>query len=73
MLQLGPQSPDAGAFELAAQALGMDLKRVQHSASELLGLYEAPWVLIRPDQVVAWRGKDDQQALQVLQQAMGMA
>jgi 2-polyprenyl-6-methoxyphenol hydroxylase-like FAD-dependent oxidoreductase len=73
LLQLGPQSPDAGAFELAAQVLGMDLKRVQHSASELLGLYEAPWVLIRPDQVVAWRGQDDQQALQVVRQAMGMA
>jgi hypothetical protein len=51
----------------------MDVKPVLHSDPELLALYEAPWVLIRPDQVVAWRGHDDQQAYQVLQQAMGMA
>jgi hypothetical protein len=50
----------------------MDLKALSHSGDDLLALYEAPWVLIRPDQVVAWRGHNDQQALQVLQQAMGI-
>jgi 2-polyprenyl-6-methoxyphenol hydroxylase-like FAD-dependent oxidoreductase len=72
LLQLGPQPLDALAFLAAASRLGMDLKAVSHSADELLALYEAPWVLIRPDQVVAWRGHDDLQALQVLQQAMGI-
>jgi 2-polyprenyl-6-methoxyphenol hydroxylase-like FAD-dependent oxidoreductase len=72
LLQLGPQPLDASAFLAAANRLGMDLKAVSHSADDLLALYEAPWVLIRPDQVVAWRGHDDQQALQVLQQAMGI-
>lgn len=72
LLQLGPQPLDASAFLAAANRLGMDLKAVSHSADELLALYEAPWVLIRPDQVVAWRGHNDQQALQVLQQAMGL-
>jgi 2-polyprenyl-6-methoxyphenol hydroxylase-like FAD-dependent oxidoreductase len=72
LLQLGPQPLDASAFLAAASRLGMDLKAVSHSADELLALYEAPWVLIRPDQVVAWRGHEDQQALQVLQQAMGI-
>jgi 2-polyprenyl-6-methoxyphenol hydroxylase-like FAD-dependent oxidoreductase len=73
LLQLGPQPLDASAFLAAANQLGMDVKPVLHSDPELLALYEAPWVLIRPDQVVAWRGHDDQQAYQVLQQAMGMA
>jgi 2-polyprenyl-6-methoxyphenol hydroxylase-like FAD-dependent oxidoreductase len=72
LLQLGPQPLDASAFLAAASRLGMDLKAVTHSADDLLALYEARWVLIRPDQVVAWRGHDDQQALQVLQQAMGI-
>lgn len=79
LLQLGPLNTSTApaatvtAFETAARHLGMDLKRVHHSAPELRALYEAPWVLIRPDQIVAWRGHDDQQALQVLQQAIGMA
>jgi 2-polyprenyl-6-methoxyphenol hydroxylase-like FAD-dependent oxidoreductase len=72
LLQLGPKPLDASAFLAAASRLGMDLKAVSHSADDLLALYEAPWVLIRPDQVVAWRGHDDQQALQVLQQAIGI-
>lgn len=73
LLQLGPQPLDAKAFLAAASQLGMDVKPVLHSDPELLALYEAPWVLIRPDQVVAWRGHDDRKALQVLQQAMGLA
>ncbi len=72
LLQLGPQPLDATAFLAAAHRLGMDLKAVSHRADDLLALYEAPWVLIRPDQVVAWRGHDDRQALQVLQQAIGI-
>ena len=73
LLQLGPQPLDAKAFLAAASQLGMDVKPVLHSDPELLTLYEAPWVLIRPDQVVAWRGHNDRKALQVLQRAMGMA
>jgi hypothetical protein len=72
LLQLGPQPLDASVFLAAASRLGMDLKAVSHRTDDLLALYEAPWVLIRPDQVVAWRGHNDQQALQVLQQAMGI-
>ncbi len=71
LLQLGSTSTTSTAFETAALSLAIDLKRVHHSAPELLALYQAPWVLIRPDQVVAWRGQDDRQALQVLQQALG--
>ena len=71
LLHLAPTNTSSTAFETAALSLGIDLKRAHHSAPELLALYEAPWVLIRPDQVVAWRGQDDRQALQVLQQALG--
>jgi 2-polyprenyl-6-methoxyphenol hydroxylase-like FAD-dependent oxidoreductase len=71
LLHLAPTSIGSAAFESAALGLGIDLKPVHHSAPELRALYEAPWVLIRPDQVVAWRGQDDRQALQVLQQALG--
>ena len=72
LLQLGPDPLDGSGFWAAASQLGMDMKRVAHSGHDLLALYEAPWVLIRPDQVVAWRGHDDQQAVQVLQQALGL-
>lgn len=71
LLQLGSTRTSSTAFETAALSLGIDLKQVHHSAPELLALYEAPWVLIRPDQVIAWRGQDDRQALQVLQQVLG--
>lgn len=70
LLQLRSGSSDGAGFESAAQSLGLDLKRVDHSDSGLLELYQAPWVLIRPDHIVAWRGQDDRQALQVLRQAI---
>ena len=44
---------------------------VHHSDPALAALYEAPLALIRPDQIVAWRGTNDQQALAVLAQASG--
>jgi hypothetical protein len=71
MVALGPQPPDAHAFEQSAQAMGLDLKVVHHASAEILALYEAPLVLIRPDQIVAWRGHDAQQAHAILAQALG--
>jgi hypothetical protein len=35
-------------------------------------LYEAPLALIRPDQIVAWRGNDELEATHVLATALGM-
>jgi 2-polyprenyl-6-methoxyphenol hydroxylase-like FAD-dependent oxidoreductase len=66
LLALGPAEPDAGGFERAAQQVGLDLKVVRHPAPELAALYEAPLVLIRPDQIVAWRGHDAGAAREVL-------
>jgi hypothetical protein len=55
----------------AAEKLKLDLKVVRHSSSELAQLYEANLVLIRPDQIVAWRGSDATQGQAVLNQACG--
>jgi len=69
LLVLGEDAPDASGFERASRQAGLDLKVVQHMAPELLALYEAPLVLIRPDQIVAWRGHDAGHAATVLAQA----
>jgi hypothetical protein len=55
----------------AAGKLKLDLKVVRHSSIELAQLYAANLVLIRPDQIVAWRGSDATQAQAVLKQACG--
>jgi hypothetical protein len=44
---------------------------VHHAAPALRALYEAPYALIRPDQVVAWRGSDARRALRILRKALG--
>src|SRR5690606_8403186 len=69
LLVLGPQAPDAGAFDRGARELGLDLQVVSHPSRSLLDLYEAPLVLIRPDQIVAWRGFSADAANRVLAQA----
>lgn len=71
LLALGPQTPDTQAFVGAAQALGLDLRVVRHVQPELRALYEAPLALIRPDQIVAWRGHDAGAAHAVLARACG--
>jgi 2-polyprenyl-6-methoxyphenol hydroxylase-like FAD-dependent oxidoreductase len=71
LLALGPQPPNTTAFEQAAQGMCLDLKVVHHASTEILALYEAPLVLIRPDQIVAWRGHDGGQAKAILAQVMG--
>ncbi|MCZ8291914.1 MAG: FAD-dependent oxidoreductase [Hylemonella sp.] len=69
LLALGPDAPRTRAFEQAASALGLDLRVVRQASAELAALYEAPLALIRPDQIVAWRGQDASQAAAVLAQA----
>jgi 2-polyprenyl-6-methoxyphenol hydroxylase-like FAD-dependent oxidoreductase len=71
LLVLGPDAPGTRAFVDGAAALGLDLKLVRQPSLALLTLYEAPLALIRPDQIVAWRGHDGRDALQVLAQASG--
>ena len=71
LLALGDEAPGTSHFTQTALALNIDLKVVRHEQPELLALYEAPLALIRPDQIVAWRGHDDRQAQSVLAQALG--
>ncbi len=73
LLVLGAQPPDCTPFESEAHALGLDLKVVRHAQPELLVLYDAPMVLIRPDQIVAWRGHQATPARAVLEQVTGQA
>jgi hypothetical protein len=51
--------------------MGLDLKVVRHTDPALAMLYEAPLVLIRPDQIVAWRGADDRTAAEVMARVTG--
>jgi len=69
LLALGPDAPATQRFEATAQALGLDLRVVRQPSADLAALYEAPLALIRPDQIVAWRGTTDAQAAAVLAQA----
>jgi 2-polyprenyl-6-methoxyphenol hydroxylase-like FAD-dependent oxidoreductase len=69
LLALGVDAPDTAAFVAAAQKLDLDLKVVRHEQPELANLYQAPLVLIRPDQIVAWRGSDCNTADEVLGRA----
>lgn len=71
LLALGPAAPDATPFATCAGALNLDLKVVSHASSQLLDLYEASLVLIRPDQIVAWRGHDASAAAQVMARVTG--
>ncbi|HSV57599.1 MAG TPA: FAD-dependent oxidoreductase [Variovorax sp.] len=73
LLVLGGEPADTGPFEAAAQQRGLDLQVVRLPDPQLRALYEAPLVLIRPDQIVAWRGAIARHAYAhaVLDQALG--
>ncbi|WP_238381033.1 FAD-dependent oxidoreductase [Alkalilacustris brevis] len=71
LLQLGPDAPDATPFAEAAREMGLRLRVVPIAGAEARDLYEAGLALIRPDQVVAWRGAEAADARQVLKRALG--
>ena len=71
LLVLGPDAPSTVPFEAAAQAAAMDLGVVRVPRASIRDLYEAPLVLIRPDQIVAWRGSSSNDAAGVLSRVMG--
>jgi 2-polyprenyl-6-methoxyphenol hydroxylase-like FAD-dependent oxidoreductase len=68
--------PDDGAVRRwrdSALNRGLLLEVVQMSQAGLLDLYQSPWVLIRPDQMVAWRGDADGDPEPVWHQVLGHA
>lgn len=71
LLALGPDAPATEGFTSAARALSTDLRVVHMPQAHLRELYEAPLVLIRPDQIVAWRGAGADDAQQVLSLVTG--
>ena len=71
LLVLGPEPPDIDPFTRSARALGLDLAIVRLPQSALHDLYGAPLALIRPDQIVAWRGHGAATAQQVLSKVTG--
>ena len=71
LLALGPDATATEAWQREADALGLALRVVRLDAAALRALYEAPLALIRPDQIVAWRGAEGGVARDVLAQATG--
>lgn len=69
LLRLG--KAEGPAFVDSAQRARMDLKVVDVKTDEARDLYGAELALIRPDQIVAWRGNDDTEAHAVLAKLMG--
>lgn len=57
LLVFGSGAAGVPAAEREARALGVDLCVVTIEDRELVDRYKAPLVLVRPDQIVAWRGK----------------
>ncbi len=73
LLRLGPSAPNAEEFRRAAAAFGLDLAVLDLPQQHLRDLYERDLVLIRPDQIVAWRGNDASEAEAVLGRVTGRA
>lgn len=71
LLALGPDGPSTAPFEEAARAAAVDLRVVRLAERSLRELYEAPLALIRPDQIVAWRGDSADGAAGVLARVTG--
>lgn len=71
LLVLGDAPPNVQAFVDVAREMNLDLKLVMQPGPEILALYEAPVVLIRPDQIVAWRGHETNHAKAILAKALG--
>jgi 2-polyprenyl-6-methoxyphenol hydroxylase-like FAD-dependent oxidoreductase len=71
LLQLGKKPVDAEPFRTAAAAMNMPLSVVPIASDEARDLYGADLALIRPDQIVAWRGNSASGAADALRRATG--
>jgi 2-polyprenyl-6-methoxyphenol hydroxylase-like FAD-dependent oxidoreductase len=73
LLCLRRGSPVAEDIAGAARSLGLDLTVVDVDRDDARDLYKADAALIRPDQVVAWRGSARCDALQAVARVSGRA
>ncbi|MBI3710311.1 MAG: FAD-dependent oxidoreductase [Proteobacteria bacterium] len=71
LLRLGERAPHVERLASAAIAAGMSLKVVAIPSDDVRAFYEAPLALIRPDQVVAWRGASDVGANSIIATVLG--
>ncbi|MBM3561469.1 MAG: hypothetical protein FJX53_16670, partial [Alphaproteobacteria bacterium] len=71
LLRLGAEPQDAEPFIGAARSLGVPLTVVDIATDEARDLYRADLALIRPDQIVAWRGNSTAGAANVLRRTSG--
>jgi hypothetical protein len=70
---LGPSAPRADGLIAAARRRRLALKIVDVPSHAVRELYEAPLALVRPDQIVAWRGVGDTRGDTVIATIMGHA
>lgn len=74
LLRLGREPPVVDAFRAAAVKAGIELTVVDVSDDEARDLYAADLALIRPDQIVAWRGNDTgPEAAEVIRTVVGIS
>jgi 2-polyprenyl-6-methoxyphenol hydroxylase-like FAD-dependent oxidoreductase len=66
LLRLGERAPSGEPFAEAARRNGLGLTVVDLPIESARELYEAALVLIRPDQIVSWRGNSAADADQIL-------
>ncbi len=59
LLRLGGDAPEGAALIAQAAKRGLDLTVLDLGEPRLHALYGAPLVLVRPDQIIGWRGQDD--------------
>ena len=66
LVRLGPTAVDPEPFVRSAHELAIPLDIVTVPSGEARELYEADLAIIRPDQIVAWRGNDATKASAIL-------
>jgi 2-polyprenyl-6-methoxyphenol hydroxylase-like FAD-dependent oxidoreductase len=71
LLRLSREAASQRTVKAASDA-GIDLKVVDLFRDDMRDLYQADLVLIRPDQVVAWRGNSDGAATEIIARVLGL-
>lgn len=71
LLRLGPTPPDADAFIAEAAARNVPMKILDVQDADARTLYERDLCLIRPDQHIAWRGSEIEDADAVMARVTG--
>jgi hypothetical protein len=59
LLCIGTSQANARVFSEAAAALSVPLKMVALASGQGADRYEAKWVLVRPDDFVAWTSQEE--------------